>query len=86
MTGDVIEFTRPLNHKEPDKGPRGRIKGYSDPEIAWTMNGGVRQEGGRSVLRNRMSDETRRIWLTGAHAKGEIDDMQLRRFWPGKLE
>ena len=37
----------------------------------------------RAIVGDAMSDAARRNWLTGALAKGEIDQEQLRRFWPG---
>lgn len=37
----------------------------------------------KAFLGDGMSDEAKRNWLTGAHARGEIDDAQLEAFWPG---
>ena len=57
---------------------------YTTADIAWIINGGERADSsGRKTRRQRMGDEATRNWLTGAHAKGEIDDAQLEMFWPG---
>jgi hypothetical protein len=37
----------------------------------------------QTILKDATSEQAARNWLTAAHAKGEIDEAQLRLFWPG---
>jgi hypothetical protein len=56
---------------------------FTTSDIAWIIRGGVTNKPGRPTHRVSMSPQAARNWLTGAHAKGEIDDEQLKLFWPG---
>lgn len=59
---------------------RGR---YSTADLRWLISGGVKRIDGKDTLRSARKPESVRLFLTGAHARGEIDDEQLKLFWPG---
>lgn len=56
---------------------------YTTADVNYIVNGGVKRLNGSDVLRPAMNTQAARNWLTGAHARGEIDDAQLELFWPG---
>lgn len=63
---------------------RETIPLFTTPKIAWLVNGGERTDSdGHKTQRRPMTAEAARLWLTDKHARGWIDDEQLRLFLAG---